>query len=61
LIVKWRWSIGASQDTFVGRMEGALDARDREELAELFTGLPAAPQLAGGTGWAPPWPRSKEP
>jgi Domain of unknown function (DUF1707) len=38
-----------SQGTFVGRMEVALDARDREALAGLFTGLPV-PQLAGGTG-----------
>ena len=30
-----------SQDTFVGRMEAALGARDRRALAELFTDLPA--------------------
>jgi len=33
-----------SQDTFVGRVESALSARDRGELAELFTDLPVARQ-----------------
>jgi FHA domain-containing protein/uncharacterized protein DUF1707 len=41
-----------SQDTFVGRMEAALDARDQQALAELFTDLPVP-----GRAWNSPWSR----
>jgi len=33
-----------SQETFLCRMDAALNARDRSDLHELFTDLPAAPQ-----------------
>src|SRR6266702_1542808 len=33
-----------SQETFLCRMDAALNARDRSDLDELFTDLPAAPQ-----------------
>ncbi|HEY1917584.1 MAG TPA: DUF1707 and FHA domain-containing protein [Streptosporangiaceae bacterium] len=41
-----------SQDTFVGRMEAALGARDRQALAELFTDLPVPRRH-----WNSPWDR----
>ncbi len=40
-----------SQDTFVGRVEAALGARDRRELAELFTDL-AVPGRQRGAAWS---------
>lgn len=44
-----------SQNTFVGRMEAALAARDRSELADLFTDLegPRRNRAAGGDGLRP--------
>ena len=39
-----------SQDTFVLRMEAALGARDRAELADLFTDLPVPRRR-----WRRPW------
>ena len=38
-----------SQDTFVGRMEAALGARERRELAELLADLPASRRHRGPT------------
>jgi hypothetical protein len=48
-----------SQDTFVIRMEAALGARDRSELAELFTDLPASRRhrMPGWSGLAGLTPR----
>jgi len=40
-----------SQDTFVYRMEAALGARDRQELAELFADLPA-PRWHRAAAWS---------
>lgn len=46
-----RFAVGQlSQDTFMHRMEAALGARHQDEIAELFTDLPAQ-QRAGLPGW----------
>lgn len=45
-----------SQDTFVGRMEAALDARNRGELFELFADL-GVPRPRRPVAWAGPGPR----
>ena len=37
-----------SQETFLCRMDAALNARDRSELNELFVDLPAGPQPGAG-------------
>ncbi len=51
-----RFAAGAlSQNTFVGRMEAALDARDRSELADLFADLPP-PGLAARARMGRPGP-----
>ena len=41
-----------SQDTFVVRMDAALHAKDRSQLVELFTDLPAAVKRPGSGGLA---------
>jgi hypothetical protein len=41
-----------SQDTFLYRMDVALNAKDRSELSELFTDLPTAGVRSGSSPWA---------
>lgn len=40
-----------SQETFLYRMDAALHAKDRSELSELFTDLPASGVRRGSSSW----------
>jgi len=48
-----------SQETFLYRMDAALNAKDRSELVELFTDLPPAGVRRGSSSWRSPGQRRR--